>query len=43
MTLIGDNFILAGYDDTNDKIESVLLKISVLRIAKIKDLNESLK
>lgn len=38
--LIGDEFISADGDKINDKIKSVLLKISELGIAERKDLND---
>lgn len=41
--LIGDDFISADDDKINDKIKSVLLKISKLGIAKRKDLHEAIK
>lgn len=41
--LIGDNFISTDDDKINDKIKSVLLKISELGIAKRKDLHDAIK
>lgn len=41
--LIGDDFISADDDKINDKIKSVLLKISELGIAKRKDLHDAIK
>ena len=38
--LIGDDFISSDDDKINDKIKSVLLKISELGIAERKDLND---
>lgn len=41
--LIGDEFISADGDKINDKIKSVLLKISELGIAERKDLHDAIK
>lgn len=41
--LIGDDFISSDDDKINDKIKSVLLKISELGIAKRKDLHDAIK
>ena len=41
--LIGNDFISVDDDKINDKIKSVLLKISELRIAKRKDLHDAIK
>lgn len=41
--LIGDDFISSDDDKINDKIKSILLKISELWIAKRKDLHDAIK